>query len=98
MNWLSKQVHKYTNHSNYDLTHQSYDAWLVVKDPTLPEDFDYFTDLLTRLYNETAAWVIAHPKRKTQYAESAGVRMEVHRWENGTLHARICLIVHYTHD
>ena len=98
MNWLSKTIHPHTNHSNYDLTLRSYHAWLIVKSEKLPSNMDYFVEQLSRLYDEVHSWLIAHPKRMSQYVESGGIRMEIHRWENGTLHARICLTTHYTID
>lgn len=98
MNWLDTTIHKNTNHSNRSLVEKAYGAWLVVKCPTLDISFDYFISTLDRLYNEVHDWLIRFPKRKSQYVESGGIRMEIHRWEDGSLHARICLTTHYTID
>ena len=98
MNWLSTRIHKNTNHSNRDLTEQSFKAWLWIKDEKIPGTLEHFVSELERLYEEVHDWLIRFPKRKSQYVESGGIRMEIHRWEDGTLHARICLTTHYTID
>ena len=82
--FTNQTINPNCKHSNYMLTEQAFGAWFFVKDQSLPDDFDWFVKECDRIRAGVITWLDAHPKRMSQFAECAGIRIEVQRYENGS--------------
>ena len=94
--FTNQTINPHCEHSNYMLTEQAFDAWYFVKNQKLPDDFNWFVAECDRIRASVITWLDAHPLRKNQCAECAGIRIEVCRMEDGSYGTHIYVTPTYS--